>query len=234
MEKIRIFVCSNFAKDIINNKNESTILEKAGGPAFWITSYFKKNNIKYFIPKENKKDIVLIKINKYNQEYGSIKKLNRICIEKKISSKTSATIVSTLGNQISQKYFNTMPNIFLDVQGFVRSGNNMKLNKYNSKFIAIKTTNKELLKLDKKFVNYYKINGILIITKGKDRIVAWDHGEKILIPVRPIYNLHDTIGAGDTFLAAFVVKYIIDNNCKNALIFARNETRKFLAIKNKS
>ena len=81
----------------------------------------------------------------------------------------------------------------------------------------------EVLKLNEKefFENYNWLLGMteheLVMTKGKDGAV-YNFSKKF--PIENEHPVRDLSGAGDTFLAALVVKYLEKNNMEEAISFA--------------
>lgn len=87
------------------------------------------------------------------------------------------------------------------------------LDKWAEKALYIKINNYEY-KLSKDYINE-NLKDILIITLGGD---GCEH-KGIKYPV-PRVDVKDTCGAGDTFIAALVCRYLETENIKKAIIFA--------------
>lgn len=61
--------------------------------------------------------------------------------------------------------------------------------------------------------------GVIILTKGKDGAVCLDESGCFQQPGIPV-QVQDTIGSGDSFLAAFLSKYLHGENTRDCLAFA--------------
>jgi len=79
----------------------------------------------------------------------------------------------------------------------------------------LKINDKEFKRNEDYLRNYY--NGNLIVTKGKDGAVL-NCNDKF--PIEREHDVRDLSGAGDTFLAALVAKYIENNDIYEAIKFA--------------
>lgn len=79
----------------------------------------------------------------------------------------------------------------------------------------IKINNKEFKENEDYLRNYYP--GTLIVTKGKDGAVL-NYDQKF--PIEREHEVRDLSGAGDTFLAALVAKFLENNDICEAIRFA--------------
>lgn len=79
----------------------------------------------------------------------------------------------------------------------------------------IKINNKEFKENEDYLRNYYP--GNLIVTKGKDGAVL-NYDQKF--PIESEHEVRDLSGAGDTFLAALVAKFLENNDICEAIRFA--------------
>lgn len=79
----------------------------------------------------------------------------------------------------------------------------------------LKINNKEFKANEDYLRNYYP--GNLIVTKGKDGAIL-NYDQKF--PIEDEHEVRDLSGAGDTFLAALVAKYIENNDICEAIRFA--------------
>lgn len=79
----------------------------------------------------------------------------------------------------------------------------------------IKINNKEFKENEDYLRNYYP--GNLIVTKGKDGAVL-NYDQKF--PIEKEHEVRDLSGAGDTFLAALVAKFLENNDICEAIQFA--------------
>ena len=89
------------------------------------------------------------------------------------------------------------------------------LNFWCEKIKVIKINNKEFKQNEDYLRNYYI--GNLVVTKGKDgAVLNYDK----TFPIENEHEVRDLSGAGDTFLAALVAKYLENNNMDEAIQFA--------------
>lgn len=228
-----ITIISTFAKDVFIRKGIK--YEKKGGPAKFIKDIFDNNNISYNLITPLKETIVEIKILESDEISRVIKKQE---IKSVKINKDSNIIISTILDEFNLKNLPEVDGIIaLDIQGFVRSPKGFgakrkftKFEKYYDKIKILKGTKKEL-----EYVNLDILQKIpiVIITNGnkeghimkKGKIIEKIKSEKI--------NTKDTVGAGDTFLSAFLVEYLKSNNVKKSKDFAKKYVINFLRDKNK-
>lgn len=204
---LRIY--SSFSRDkIINNKGDVQI--KKGGPAFYINNVFKKNKFPYLL-KIGKIINVEIKLEN-NEEIGKVKE--KIKSQKILFKNTDNVIlVSTIGKEwILNSIDDKKIKVFLDIQGYVRDldffGKKKFFNKrFLSHIFCLKGTEEELKHIPKNIIKKQK-NKCLLITKGQEGSVVFSKKKKFIFkPSKKIIS-RDTIGAGDTFFANFVLNFI--------------------------
>jgi len=227
-------VFSTFAVDKLIDENRKAIREQKGGPAFFIASALKRENINFnFVTAPLVKVEILIKD---GEEFGRIKQKNK---PKKINFSTITTpslLISTILNDFDLKGAGVFKgNIFLDIQGYVRNGakfgkkKQWKLpKKIASSIFCLKGTEEEL-----KFIPFSlqreQKQKILLITKGKLGCEIWVKGEnKIIKPKKVIENIKNTIGAGDSFFAYFISEFLRTENPFLSVKHATDKTSEFL------
>jgi len=231
MKKNKLAVISSFAEDVILYKNLPKEI-KTGGPAFWIAKTLKILKSKADIFTGKKPAVVEITIDKTG-EHGKIKSASTI----KTPIKTSADflLISTVADEFDLEKLNKLnKKVILDVQGYTRvSRTKNKL--FNlpiqtaEKITVMKCTEAESKLMEKELVQQQK-KRILLITRGGKNVIIFSRGKKYELPVLPIKPT-DTIGAGDTFLTAFTVKLIKDEDVIEATKFAVKFTGDFLKSK---
>lgn len=222
-----IKIYSTFSEDIILDK-DCTLIKK-GGPAFFIEQIFKKYKIKH---KLHIGDVIKVQINITNKgEYGKI--ISSIKENKKIQSikNNDIIVISTIGREwiLDDKIIPNQAKIFLDIQGYVRikeKFNKFFKNNFWNKIYCVKGTEREINKLPKNIIKNQK-KKCLIITKGDKGSVIYFNNKRYLFHSDRI-KVKNTIGAGDTFFAAFVAHFAKTNDVVKSAKFAMKEVKKFL------
>ncbi len=125
--------------------------------------------------------------------------------------------------------------VFLDIQGYIRDGNNLGGKKMfccnkeiSSSIFCLKGTEEEINYLGKDFIKIKKKKKILIITKGNKGCEAFIFGKRYIVKPKKILNTINTIGAGDTFFAYFMSHLYKNNDPVKSLNYATEKTSKFL------
>ncbi|MBI4095673.1 MAG: hypothetical protein HY438_02330 [DPANN group archaeon] len=222
-----VAIISSFAEDRLIFANEKTECRE-GGPALFISNVFKKCGIPFKLFC-GEKAIVEIDM-RNNIEKGRVKSISKIITN---SNKTfDFALVSTLLNEFSLKRianFNC-----LDIQGYVRDGSDFGKKKFFDSeelenFDIIKATEEEIKYLSKQRVSKIKL---LLLTRGSNGFEIIQNECKYDFSVDKIYS-SDTIGAGDTFFAAFCIKYYLTNDIFQSARFATKTVADFLKSKEK-
>ena len=225
---IKIF--STYTKDEIYNQDNGLKIVRNGGPAFFIENVFKKNKIKHRMISQ--KATIKIKV-KNEIERGILKdKL----IEKSIKDirDDDLAIISTVDNEwILNTKISTDALVFLDAQGYIRNARKntkiYELDFWNNIF-CLKINKQEARELPRDIVHNQK-NKCLIITKGSEGAVIYFKNKKYVFLAKKM-KLKDTIGAGDTFFAGFIVGFIKSGgDIIKSGKFAIEEAEKFLLSK---
>lgn len=229
--KNKITVISSLTKDyIINASREMEV--KSGGPALWIIRALHKFGIKPQLVCGKNPAVVKIII-KNNMETGSIVSISKIPTPK--TKKADCFIISTIGNEFNIKNVALLKGlIVLDIQGYARFARvkNKKFNLPQSilpKIYILKATLKELKYVNRTVIDNQK-KRILLITKGGKGFDIFANNKKFSYKTKKL-KPKDTIGAGDTLLTAFVVKFIQTRNIAKSGLFTRNFVYKFLKNK---
>lgn len=234
----QVTVFSTFAKDKLIDKNKRIIREQKGGPAFYISSALKRENIDFNLittPLVNVEILI-----KNGEGFGRIRQKNKL---KKInfSAKTTPSIlISTVLDDFDLKGISAFKgNIFFDVQGYVRNGIEFGKKKQwkpskeiASSIFCLKGTKEELNFIPFSLWKEQK-QKILLITKGMLGCEIWVKGKKKIIkPKKVIKNIENTIGAGDSLFAYFISKFIKTKNILMSIAYAVEKTSGFLLSKN--
>ncbi|MFA6048125.1 MAG: PfkB family carbohydrate kinase [Parcubacteria group bacterium] len=226
-----IDIYSTFAKDFIYSNN-NLISQRKGGPAFFIENVFKKNDIKYRLFTGEPIQIKIQVIEKGESGTIESKIIKKAIIE---NNRNDFILISTISDEwILKSDLSKEGEIFLDVQGYVRAakedGSIYKSILWNNIF-CMKGTQQEIDLIPEDIIERQK-DKLLIITNGnKGCKILFKKKERSFSPQR-IIVAKDTIGAGDTFFASFMVKFMHTNDITKSGNFAVEETEKFLASKN--
>lgn len=225
-------IVSTKSTDTLLNNNQEVIKKAPGGPLHFIENVLKEQDIPYkSFFRNNMKVTILI------TDRGEFGKIDQNYIQRTFpfSEVTENVIVSTIldeWNISALKYYRG--NVFLDVQGYVREGKHFGQKKLwnESKLIidfvtCLKATREEMTFLPPTVLELQK-KRILLITDGSNAIEVWYKNKKTTFPVKPKVNTEHTIGAGDTFFAYFVSRYIASSNVEISIRHAITETNKFL------
>ena len=127
--------------------------------------------------------------------------------------------------------------VFLDIQGYGRDRNDFgqkKLWEPNDNIFAnifcLKGTKEELKNIPSKYIQKQK-KKILIITNGEYGSEIFSFGKHYLIKPLSIIVCKNTIGAGDTFMANFVIRFLRTTNVLDSAKYATSKTSIFLKSK---
>lgn len=227
-----IEVFSTMARDVFVNKSGKIIKESQGGPATFIKQTLDDLGIEYQLNLTNEVTVEILLT--AQGEYGRIITPPK---QKQIKTKTGNNfiLVSTLLNEWIPPA--EPANIFLDIQGYVRDGNNfggMKPFVINSelasKLTCVKAEKDEAQFLEKTFLEEQKMKQ-LVITKGSDGLDLYIAGNLYQIQTKTINGLPDTVGAGDTWFSAYVAYQLQGFNYLDSATMAVDYVCKFLERK---
>lgn len=226
----KITVISSFAKDDVYIRKR-LISSKLAGPAHWITETLKTLHIPYCLTTGKAPAHVSITISNA-KEKGEILSISPITLKQQ--NWTSTFIISTVKDEFDIQNIARLDGIIvLDVQGYIRSLKDGELLTIDpsilEKISILKGTASELNRLSPATIKSQK-NRILIGTRGEQG--GYIHYSKGKIEYRSrIARAEDTIGAGDTFLSAFTVKYLEAGDVQKSSDFALQYTYSFLSQK---
>ncbi len=223
---IKLF--STYTKDIITNNGNEVI--KDGGPALFMKNVFSKNDIEYKIYAQEAIVKIVVKD-------GDEKGVLQNSLNKKILqdiNKDDVVAISTVSNEwIFDPNAVKENKVFLDAQGYIRYA---KENPYFFEenfwddIFCLKVNEQELKYLPHNIIDNQKAK-CLIVTKGNIGVDVYTKNKKIFFNVDRIES-SDTIGAGDTFFANFIVSFIkMGDTMEKNINFAINETEEFLLNK---
>lgn len=225
-----IQVFSNFANDEIVYENSRII---PGWPALWISNTFDNLNTWYHLQTGNEPAIVKIDKDSHGEDKGSI--VFTPSIPYRLDTKSELILISTLKNEFDLSLLsnNQLP-VCIDIQGFLRGENGEKkqfdCNTIQTKWsVYIKATREEF-----SYINNDAETGFtFIITDGGGDIEVLQWNNHYFVPIQR-KKFQDTIGAGDTFFAAFCSYLLESDSTKTAIQRASLFVHWFLVQKNKS
>lgn len=177
---------------------------------------------------------------KDGEEFGRIKQKNK---SKEINFSTISTpfiFISTILNDFNLKGIGSFKGkIFLDIQGYVRNGNDFGKKKrwkpakeISSSIFCLKGNEREINYLPSSFIRKQK-QKILLVTRGKKGCEIWVNGiKKVIKPSKLIRNIKNAIGAGDSFFTYFIAKFLKTNNSVISAKYAIVKTSEFLSVNN--
>jgi len=228
----RIEVYSTFATDRFVNPAGTILKESVGGPAYFITQVLSDLKIPHSVCSSP--GVVVEILLTPEGEFGRIQTAPAQKTIKHLNN--SILLVSTLLRD--WKLIAGKSPIYLDVQGYVRDGDNFgqkQLWTFSSEIasalMCVKGTEEEISYLDPKFIINQKIKRQLIVTKGSAGADLYCNGKHYFIPTQQIIKSSDTVGAGDTWFAVFVAQQSRGFSPKDSAETATEYVRKFLTKK---
>lgn len=228
-----ITVLASFSTDKLLDKSGSLLREQKGGPALFIQKTFSEEKVFFDLPYRSNLQVEILITPQ--GEFGRVKtKVNPVKIDWS-SFNTSAVLISTILDEYDLKGIEMYNNqVFLDVQGYVRDGKDFGKKKFwnfdSDSVFCVKGTEEEISYLPKEFVKKQKQKMLLVTLGPKGSILYLKNRAVKAKPIKTI-STPDTIGAGDSFFAYFVVAYLRSNNPKQSLEYATVKTTSFLSSK---
>ena|GEM_PF-1153922 len=224
----KFFIAGCFADNLVMDRDNNTIEKKEGGPAHFIKNVFDELGEDYELAK-SKRGIVEIHIEN-GEEKGRFPLACKITHAPITSNVVLAYAVS---NEICiDKLKGDFSEIYVDSRGFVRDPDNFGGKKdwcvkNVEKVKVLKTTPLEMQYIPENLLSHIKKNGVLVVFKGEEKISVTESGNE------HEYLLEDpatcaSIGARETFFAAFSSEYSKSRDSKKAMDFAVGHCKKFL------
>lgn len=233
--KEQIAVFSSRAQDILINENNEVISKQDGGPILFIENALKNSGVSFSL---NTGELINVEILMTNEgEFGRVPQKPLIkSIPENIDSK--CVLVSTILNEWSIDTLSKFNGkLFIDIQGFVRDGNDFgRKNYWNDvrnfprDIYCLKGTREEVGYLPKEIFEKQK-KSLLVITDGSKGLEFYENGESYKVPAKEINKPKDTIGAGDTFFSYFTASLFKGSEALVAAREASIKTANFLASK---
>jgi hypothetical protein len=217
-------IISTFAQDRLIKEEGIQIRE--GGPAYFITRVFKKLREPFELIS-NKPGVVEIDM-RDKKEAGRVKKVSKIRFLPK--ERMDLVIISTLLKEYEPKAFGNVS--CLDVQGYVRDNTGFGKKKlFDSpeleKFTIIKGDANEIACIPTQRLAKVPI---VLITIGSGGFIIIENDKRRQYSIEKV-DSPDTIGAGDTFFAAFCIKYSKTRDTVQCAEFAKRIVTDFLKEK---
>ncbi|MBD3397928.1 hypothetical protein GF412_02120 [Candidatus Micrarchaeota archaeon] len=227
----KFFVAGCFADHIVIDRDKDSIEKREGGPAYFIKNALEELGEEYELAK-SKRGIVEIHI-----EGGREK--GRFPLACKITHapvKSDVVLAYSVSNELClDKLKGDFSEIYVDSRGFVCDPENFggKKNwclKNFEKVRVLKTTPLEMQYVPEGLLSHVRKNGVLVVFKEDGKISAVEGGNEYE------YFLEDpsaceSIGARETFFAAFSSEYHKTRDCGKAMEFAVDYCRGFLKKK---
>ncbi len=234
-QKDEITIFSTFALDKLVDEAGQLVREQKGGPALYLSNIFRQEKIPFTIESSVLTEVEIMMTK--SGEFGRILKRSTPLSIQFSSIKTPFIVISTLLDEFSLKdisYF--QGNIFLDIQGYVRDGKDFGKKKYWNpekeiidSIFCLKGTEKELANIQNTFLKNQK-QKLLIKTMGKLGCEVFMDGNRYMVSPKSVIKTDNAIGAGDTFFAYFISKFMQSDNMLRSVNYAVEKTSEFLSF----
>lgn len=226
-------VIASFAQDEVHDTRSGIRELRPGGLAYWINLCFESIKSSLAIHTAKTPAIVSISVSE-GEETGVILHVPRIMPLSQNYRDASLFMVSTISDEYDLHDLEQTTGIHaLDVQGYLRSNffsrPDSEIDFVLKLFEIVKMTESEMGVIPVHIVNEFK-KRICLVTKGSKGFSLFENGIETIFEATKI-NTQDTIGAGDTFFAAFCSEYIKSNNSIAAANFAKIQVELFLRNK---
>lgn len=236
-QKSNITVFSTFAVDRLVGESGILLGQQNGGPAFYLQQAFDKAKASFILRTGMKMDVQILLTTK--GEFGKIPQKPLQSQVKFSGVSTPYAAVSTILNEFDLAGLPTYNGkVFLDIQGYVRNGNDFGRKKswkpsreIFENIFCLKGTREEFRYLPVQYIQAQK-QKILIITKGARGCEVFAFGKGYIVRPPKIISQKNTIGAGDTFFAYFISRFIKTTNALDGASYAVKRTSMFLATRN--
>jgi len=232
-----IAVISTYATDhFINSKTREEYKEQKGGPVEFLVRALKKLGLKpsVFTGSETLSVDILVDLEK-GDEFGRIRAKPTITPFPETQARSA--IVSTILDEWDLSDSSDFKGLlFVDIQGYVRDGTDFgkkkawdQVAKLAPYIFCLKGNEIEMSQIPLEVLENQKRERMVIITKDKKGADIFFQGKSFhLTPLR-ILNPPNTVGAGDTFFANFVYKFLETQDIEISCRFAFDQTSDFLA-----
>lgn len=232
-ERSEISVISTYATDrLIDADTMHVIKEQKGGPVLYIVQALQNLGLK---PKVYTAEEMLVEILvRKDDEFGKIHEAESRTALPALSTETA--IVSTLLDEWDLSPASQYDGkLFVDIQGYVRDGSAFGKKKswddirtLSPSIFCLKGNDVEIGMLPEDVVADQSQNRMLIVTKDSAGVDVYYKGNLYSSAPQRIAHSPHTIGAGDTWFANFVVKFMETQDIQQSADFAMDQTTEFL------
>lgn len=229
--KITIF--STFANDKLISESGALISEQKGGPAFYLKQALENERALFVLKTGAKMEVQILMTRK--GEFGKVceKLAPKLIHFSRI--KTPFLLISSVLNEFDLTNLSTFKGkVFLDIQGYVRNGDDFgKKKPWNpskeimSNIFCLKGTKEELQNIPTRYIKEQK-QKLLLITNGKHASEVFAFGKRYIVRPWKVVISKNTIGAGDTFFACFVSRFAKTAKALDSVRYATKRTSAFL------
>ena len=227
-EMAKFFIAGCFADNIVMDRDRDTIEKKEGGPAYFIKNVFDELGDEYELAK-SKRGIIEIHI-----EDGKEKGRFPLACKVTHTPITSKVVLAyAVSNEVCiDKLKGDFNEIYVDSRGFVRDPDNFGGKKdwcvkNVEKVKVLKTTPLEMQYVPENLLSHIRKNGVLVVFKDEGKISVTEGGnEHEYLLETP--STCASIGARETFFAAFSSEYSKNRDPKKAMDFAVGHCKKFM------
>jgi hypothetical protein len=229
-----ISLISTPAVDVLVDARGQTISRQRGGPVRFIEAALKAEQVNYELSQADSMEVEIL----VNDE-GEFGKVPTKPTPRSITALPLKewSIVSTILDEWQIGGYELPPYLFIDLQGYVRDGDDFGKKVVWSppaaiakQIFCLKGTEEEMTYIPKEVYESQR-DRLLVTTRGADGVAVTYKGETKNVPTQPVSGLKDTIGAGDTFLGYFVSSMYHGHDPVSAAKYANVKTGEFLTHK---
>ncbi len=230
---LRVF--ASFAEDILLDERRNELKRQIGGPAYFIQNALERLGAEFELTASTPAQVELIMTNAGETNTKLVAKAAAFT-PRYANMACEGALISTTINEIELnglEYFKGL--VFIDAQGYVRNPEDSSRRMLwqegkNLNVFCLKATESEVKFLPGNLVRKQK-KKLLIISKGGEGLDLYWKGKLYYLSLpNPVIG-RDTIGAGDTLLANFAVRYLHSGDAVMAANLAMDSVRKFLLEK---
>lgn len=233
MKNKEIALLASKATDILVDISGNILSRQAGGPFYYITQVLEQKNLPF-----ESRDFPALEVEVLvtpDTELGRVKEHPLPNEIPALFKDAEIMVISTILNEINLSNLKDYKGkVFLDVQGYVRDGQDFGKKKYwdvdkslFDTFFCLKGTEEELSFIPNNLLKFQK-QKVLIVTKGKEGGEVYLQGSKQTFQPALVAHPKNTLGAGDTFFAHFVSDYIKSSEISASIASATSNTTNFL------
>lgn len=224
---MNIAVVAPLAEDRFHDLRTGATWVRRGGPGLWIEAELQRLGAQVTAVRPEKPAAVDIDVDDTG-EHGRNVAYEPIILSSRVQ--VDAAIVSTVADEFDLVQLNLLPSVVaLDVQGYVRAARMVGepvVIPDTPQLAIVKATVEELAYLDSAWVEQQK-SRILLVTRGSDGCDVYDGGACFHQPAIKV-DVSSTVGAGDVFLASFLVEWLGSSSAVSAAAFAARRASEFL------